>query len=282
MQMTGLAGILDQMEKSGTKINLLLLDACRNPFLARGVCSITGGLAQMQSSPGTLISFATQPRSVALDGDHGHSPYTRALADTCSGRASACSRRLTKSGSPWRDARRSIAVGVVVADLAEFLFRRQAAVAAAGPACDDAMQRYPDVMCFVFEAGRVAGARKDFAEARRLCDKAAAAGYPMAFNNIGALYEGGDGTRLDYAQAVNWYKKAVDLGEPIAMVDLGHQYENGHGVKKDCAEAVRLYETAVKAGIPAAMNNLGPLYQMRLPRLCRGAAPDGARQCARQ
>jgi uncharacterized caspase-like protein len=36
MQMTGLAGILDQMEKSGTKINLLLLDACRNnPFLAR-------------------------------------------------------------------------------------------------------------------------------------------------------------------------------------------------------------------------------------------------------
>jgi TPR repeat protein len=59
----------------------------------------------------------------------------------------------------------------------------------------------------------------------------------MAFNNIGALYEGGDGTRLDYAQAANWYKKAVDLGEPIAMVDRGYQYENGHGVKKDCAEA---------------------------------------------
>jgi uncharacterized caspase-like protein len=36
VQMTGLAGILDQMEKSGTKINLLLLDACRNNlFLAR-------------------------------------------------------------------------------------------------------------------------------------------------------------------------------------------------------------------------------------------------------
>ena len=35
-----------------------------------------GGLAQMQAPPGTLISFATQPRSVALDGDDGHSPYT--------------------------------------------------------------------------------------------------------------------------------------------------------------------------------------------------------------
>jgi uncharacterized caspase-like protein len=34
----------------------------------------------MQSSPGTLISFTTQPRSAALDDDDGHSPYTRALA----------------------------------------------------------------------------------------------------------------------------------------------------------------------------------------------------------
>jgi len=43
MQMTDLAGILDQMEKSGTKIHLLLLDACRNnPFLACGVRSTTG------------------------------------------------------------------------------------------------------------------------------------------------------------------------------------------------------------------------------------------------
>src|SRR5580704_12846282 len=32
-QMTGLAGILDAMEKSGARINLVLLDACRdNPF----------------------------------------------------------------------------------------------------------------------------------------------------------------------------------------------------------------------------------------------------------
>ena len=80
MQGIGMAGVLDQMDKSGTKINLVLLDACRdNPFRDRGVRSTTGGLAQMQAPPGTLISFATQPRSVALDGDNGHSPYTRAL-----------------------------------------------------------------------------------------------------------------------------------------------------------------------------------------------------------
>ena len=82
-QIVGMAALLDQLEKSGTRINLVLLDACRNnPFRDRGVRSTTGGLAQMQAPPGTLISFATQPRSVALDGDDGHSPYTHALVET--------------------------------------------------------------------------------------------------------------------------------------------------------------------------------------------------------
>jgi uncharacterized caspase-like protein len=65
MQAVGLSGILDKIEGAGARINLLLLDACRdNPFRDRGVHSQTGGLAQMQAPPGTLISFATQPRSV--------------------------------------------------------------------------------------------------------------------------------------------------------------------------------------------------------------------------
>jgi TPR repeat protein len=133
-------------------------------------------------------------------------------------------------------------------------------VAAATRACNEAMQRYPDVMRFVFEAGRVATARKDYAEARRLYDQAAAAGYAMAMNNIGALYEGGSGTPVNYVEAARWYQKGVDAGEPIAMVDLGWQYATGHGVKKDYAEARRLYETAVKAGVSSGMNNLGLLY----------------------
>jgi tetratricopeptide (TPR) repeat protein len=133
-------------------------------------------------------------------------------------------------------------------------------IAAAGPACEDAMRQHPDMMRFVYEAGRIAMARKDFAEARRLYDKAAAGGYAMAYNNIGGMYEGGRGVAVDYAEAARWYIKAADAGEPIAMIDLGWLYETGHGVAKDCAEAVRLYEAAVKAGIPSAMNNLGLLY----------------------
>ena len=133
-------------------------------------------------------------------------------------------------------------------------------IAAAAAACNDAIARYPDVARFVFEAGRVATARKDYAEARRLYEQAAAAGYAMAMNNIGGVYEGGDGVPLNYVEAARWYGKAVAAGEPIAMVDLGWLYETGHGVTKDYAEARRLYEAAAKAGVPAGMNNLGLLY----------------------
>jgi hypothetical protein len=75
--------VLRQMAGAGTKLNVLILDACRNnPFGGRGLRDAGGGLAQMRAPEGTLIAFATQPGNVAQDGSDGHSPYTEALADT--------------------------------------------------------------------------------------------------------------------------------------------------------------------------------------------------------
>ena len=98
-------------------------------------------------------------------------------------------------------------------------------VAKARPACAEAMRLYPDVLRFTFEAGRLAQARKDYAEARRLYDKAADGGYPLALNNIGALYEAR--SPADHTEAMKWYTKAADAGEPIAMTNLGGMYEAG-------------------------------------------------------
>lgn len=82
-QMVDVALVLRQMEGAGTKLNLVILDACRNnPFGGRGLRASDGGLAQIRAPEGTLLSYATQPGNVALDGDDGHSPYTRALAET--------------------------------------------------------------------------------------------------------------------------------------------------------------------------------------------------------
>jgi hypothetical protein len=75
--------VLRQMQGSGTRLNMVILDACRNnPFGARGLRASGGGLAQMRAPEGTLISYATQPGNVAQDGSDGHSPYTKALAST--------------------------------------------------------------------------------------------------------------------------------------------------------------------------------------------------------
>lgn len=75
--------VLRQMEGAGTRLNLVILDACRNnPFKGRGLRAAGGGLAQMEAPEGTLISFATQPGAVARDGVGGDSPYTTALART--------------------------------------------------------------------------------------------------------------------------------------------------------------------------------------------------------
>lgn len=82
-QMVNAALVLRQMDGAGTKLNIVILDACRNnPFGGRGLRAADGGLAQIRAPEGTLLSYATQPGNVALDGDDGHSPYTRALVET--------------------------------------------------------------------------------------------------------------------------------------------------------------------------------------------------------
>lgn len=80
-QMVNVSVILRQME--GSKLNLVILDACRNnPFGGRGLRGSDGGLAQLRAPEGTLLSYATQPGNVALDGTGDNSPYTAALAQT--------------------------------------------------------------------------------------------------------------------------------------------------------------------------------------------------------
>lgn len=78
--------VLTAMERAA-KVNLVFLDACRdNPLaetLARSMGTRSGsvgrGLAKVGSGVGSLVSFATQPGNVALDGAGDNSPFTTAL-----------------------------------------------------------------------------------------------------------------------------------------------------------------------------------------------------------
>jgi len=75
--------VLDYLEQAGSKLNIIILDACRdNPF--KGFRSTRGGLAMMTSPTGTLIGYATAPGTVAYDGPGENSPYTKHLLQAMS------------------------------------------------------------------------------------------------------------------------------------------------------------------------------------------------------
>ena len=74
--------VLEQMEHARNRMNILILDACRNNPLSRSFRSSEQGLSRIDAPRGTLIAYATAPGSVSFDGDGQNSPYTEALAST--------------------------------------------------------------------------------------------------------------------------------------------------------------------------------------------------------
>jgi uncharacterized caspase-like protein len=71
--------VLAQMTSAGNRLNIVILDACRNNPFARSFRSQSSGLAQMRASTGTLIAYATEPGSVAVDGLGRNGLYTEEL-----------------------------------------------------------------------------------------------------------------------------------------------------------------------------------------------------------
>ncbi|MBS1951971.1 MAG: hypothetical protein OJF59_001090 [Cytophagales bacterium] len=73
--------VLAFMDAASTKVNLIILDACRNNPFARGWQRSAGGggLAMMDAPKGSLIAYATSPGRTASDGESSNGLYTSAL-----------------------------------------------------------------------------------------------------------------------------------------------------------------------------------------------------------
>ncbi len=76
-QTVDVATVLEAFGAAGNRMNILVLDACReNPFKQ----SASGrGLAQMDAPPSTILAYATSPGGVADDGDGANGLYTQFL-----------------------------------------------------------------------------------------------------------------------------------------------------------------------------------------------------------
>jgi carboxyl-terminal processing protease len=73
--------VMQQMEFAGSRVNIVILDACRNNPLSRSMRSMTRGLAPLNAVQGTFVAYSTAPGSVAADGSGSDSPYSTALAN---------------------------------------------------------------------------------------------------------------------------------------------------------------------------------------------------------
>ena len=72
--------MLNKMDSAKNRLNIVILDACRNNPLMRATRSDLHGLATMQQGTGTIVAYATQPGATAADGPvGGNSLYTQQL-----------------------------------------------------------------------------------------------------------------------------------------------------------------------------------------------------------
>lgn len=97
---------------------------------------------------------------------------------------------------------------------------------------------------------------KDGVVAAQWYERAAEQSYGLAENNLGYLYEDGQGKPKDTAQAANWYRKAADQGVSLAQFNLGRLYATGEGVPRDLGQALVLFRRAASQG------SLGAAYDL--------------------
>lgn len=290
-----LTELLRTMERPTGRLNIAILDACRdNPFPA-ATRSGSRGLAQVRAPAGTLIAYATAPGEVALDGAHGHSPYSAALANaipTVGVSIDEVFRRTRRKvlevtgnkQTPWEH---SSLTG-------EFFFRPKSAEPEASlrPADGDVglsqarlgeirdwerikdttdiavlkahAERYPDGVFREVVALRVS----------RLEAPPTPWSWIFASDSRGArlaeaepLYE--QAVKLDgratggaaLAEAAGLYRRAAELGLPAAMYETGRAYDHGRGVGRNVAEAARWYRMAAEHEHAGAMAALGTMHE---------------------
>ncbi len=71
--------LLEQLAEAKNRVNIVILDACRNNPFERRLRGASRGLAAVDAARGTLVAYATAPGSVAADGDGTNGLYTEEL-----------------------------------------------------------------------------------------------------------------------------------------------------------------------------------------------------------
>ncbi|MGI9439961.1 MAG: tetratricopeptide repeat protein [Parvibaculales bacterium] len=117
------------------------------------------------------------------------------------------------------------------------------------------------VSCTDFSRGYTANEAGNYKEAVKWYRQAAERGDAGAQNNLGVMYNNGEGVIKNDKTAVKWFRQAAVQGNALAQFNLGLMYARGEGVARDYNEAAEWYRQAAEQGMAGAQNSLGLTYE---------------------
>jgi len=81
-----------------------------------------------------------------------------------------------------------------------------------------------------------------------------------AQNELGTLYQTGQGVTQNYTKAAEYFEKAADQGRADAQYNLGKMYEYGEGVTQNDTKAVENNQKAADQRDADAQQKHGAVY----------------------
>ncbi len=274
------AGLLRElMERSGARLNVIVLDACRsNPYTFNRAG--LGGLARMEPGRGTLIALATGPGRTASDnpgaqnglftkhllealGNRGLKlreifEQTRTKVDAASGRAQTPWVLSNVIGDPYLVPAGPSTVAVANAPggsvALELAFWKSVEKDDSEEMYRLYLRRYPGG-----QFAEIAGARLGKAAAST---PPAEVDSPESLSTQQLLTLGHRALENnDFKVALRAFSQAAERGDPEAMTFLGVIHEKGLGVSQNVSEAIRWYQAAATQGSLPARLQLGLMHE---------------------
>jgi TPR repeat protein len=94
---------------------------------------------------------------------------------------------------------------------------------------------------------------RDFDQARKFYEAAAAEGYPLSLSNLGVLYMNGEGVQRSPEIAANLFKQGAEKGDPVGMCFYAGCLAEGLGLQRDSKSAAEWFRRSARAGNPRAI-----------------------------
>ncbi len=262
--------VLAKMETAHNRLNIVILDACRNNPFARSSRGAQQGLAQMDAPAGTYIAFATSPGRTAADGTGANGLYTQHLLaqmavpgtkveDVFKRVRSAVLRDSQGLQVPWESSSitgdffftgRPEAAPLSEATAVELAYWETVKAGGSAAEFQAYLTKYPK------------GAFVELATARLAELQPPETGPATPEGSAEALFQEaghdqhGEGRPVDLDRADRLYRRAAELGHLPAMLALAMNYVVD-GPRQNQAEASRFYRMAAEAGGELAMLETG-------------------------